>query len=156
MKTLHRIALAAAAACGLAATGCQTASRTAERPGLGERYRNHVDPSWPERYSHTARAETILRRLVPRARSKCVPQLEVSAVQIERVEEREIANLGQHARGLSHVFFSRLEVTQERLRRGAHTQRETGVAKIADLPEHVDRLGKAAHRVVVLAVLQMQ
>ena len=37
MKTLHRIALAAAAACGLAATGCQTASRTAERPGLGER-----------------------------------------------------------------------------------------------------------------------
>lgn len=60
MTTLHRIAFAAAAACGLAATGCHGAgSRTAERPGLGERYRNHVDPSWPERYSHTARAETL-------------------------------------------------------------------------------------------------
>lgn len=60
MKTLHRIAFVAAAACGLAATGCHGAgSRTAERPGLGERYRNAVDPSWPERYNHTARAETL-------------------------------------------------------------------------------------------------
>ena len=60
MKSLHRIALAAAAACGLAATGCHGAgSRTDDRPGLGERYRNRVDPSWPERYSHTARAETL-------------------------------------------------------------------------------------------------
>lgn len=60
MTTTHRIALVAAAACGLVATGCHGAgSRTSERPGLGERYRNHVDPSWPERYNHTARAETL-------------------------------------------------------------------------------------------------
>lgn len=58
MTTTHRIAFVAAAACGLIATGCQ-AARTGDRPGLGERYRNHVDPSWPERYSHTARQETL-------------------------------------------------------------------------------------------------
>lgn len=56
MKTIHRIAFVAAAACGLVATGCHGGG---ERMGLGERYRNAVDPSWPERYSHTARLETL-------------------------------------------------------------------------------------------------
>jgi hypothetical protein len=56
MFKIHRIAFVAAAACGLAATGCQG---TGERPGLGERYRNRVDPSWPERYNHTARQEAL-------------------------------------------------------------------------------------------------
>jgi hypothetical protein len=59
MTTIHRIAFAAAATCGLLATGCQTADRRSDRPGLGERYRNAVDPSWPERYNHTARQETL-------------------------------------------------------------------------------------------------
>ncbi len=59
MFQYHRIAFVAAAACGLAATGCHSADRRAERPGLGERYRNAVDPSWPERYNHTARQETL-------------------------------------------------------------------------------------------------
>ena len=59
MTTIHRIAFAAAATCGLLATGCHSADRRAERPGLGERYRNAVDPSWPERYNHTARQETL-------------------------------------------------------------------------------------------------
>jgi hypothetical protein len=57
MTTIHRIAFAAAATCGLLATGCQ--GTRGDRPGLGERYRNHVDPSWPERYNHTARQETL-------------------------------------------------------------------------------------------------
>lgn len=57
MTTYHRIAVVAVAACGLAAVGCH--GTRAERPGLGERYRNFVDPSWPERYNHTARQETL-------------------------------------------------------------------------------------------------
>ncbi len=57
MTKIHRIAFVAAA-CGLIATGCH-GTRTADRPGLGERYRNAVDPSWPERYNHTARMETL-------------------------------------------------------------------------------------------------
>lgn len=58
MTKIHRIAFVAVAACGLIATGCH-GTRSADRPGLGERYRNVVDPSWPERYNHTARMETL-------------------------------------------------------------------------------------------------
>jgi hypothetical protein len=57
MKAIHRIMFAAAvAAGGLATVGCAGAGN---RTPIGERYRNAVDPSWPERYNHTARLETL-------------------------------------------------------------------------------------------------
>ncbi|QEL13219.1 hypothetical protein [Limnoglobus roseus] len=55
MKRIYRMAFVAAVAAGtVAGTGC-----AGNRPPLGERYRNAVDPSWPERYNHVARQETL-------------------------------------------------------------------------------------------------
>lgn len=52
MKGFIRLASAVAvAASGFGAIGCTG--------DAGERYRNHADPSWPDRYSSVARAETL-------------------------------------------------------------------------------------------------
>jgi hypothetical protein len=50
MTRTIRTTLAAFAACSVAG-GCQNL--------IGERYNNVVDPSWPERYNHVARLETL-------------------------------------------------------------------------------------------------
>lgn len=47
-------AASAAAVLGFGAVGCTSTGRTA-----GDRYRDHVDPCWPERYSSVARQEVV-------------------------------------------------------------------------------------------------
>lgn len=57
MKRIYRMTFAAVVAASAAAgVGCQGMGN---RTPLGERYRNAVDPSWPERYNHVARLETL-------------------------------------------------------------------------------------------------
>ena len=61
MVRIERLACLAALAAGtLATAGCSHGERIHERADeRGERYRNLVDPSWPERYNHVARLETL-------------------------------------------------------------------------------------------------
>ncbi|AWM36779.1 hypothetical protein GobsT_53680 [Gemmata obscuriglobus] len=59
-KSMRAAAAAAILTAGLGSVGCVgTGSHRGGEATLGDRYRNYVDPCYPERYNHAARQATI-------------------------------------------------------------------------------------------------